>query len=54
MSGQAHYVCKGERIAQFVIQKIVTNSENSRVILEEVKEITPTERGASGFGSTGA
>lgn len=39
----------GDRIAQFVIRKIVTN-----VSFEESEEVTETVRGADGFGSTGA
>jgi dUTP pyrophosphatase len=39
----------GDRIAQFVIRKIVTN-----VSFEETDEVTETVRGDAGFGSTGA
>ncbi len=38
---------KGERIAQLVIQPV------ARARLVEVAELAPSERGASGFGSTG-
>jgi len=41
-------VKKGERIAQMVVCPVV------RVQLEEVQELPITNRGASGFGSTGA
>lgn len=39
----------GDRIAQFVIRKIVTN-----VSFEETDKVTETVRGDAGFGSTGA
>lgn len=38
---------KGHRIAQILIQKV------ERLDVEEVEELTSTERGTSGFGSTG-
>lgn len=45
---QEEFVVKrGDRIAQMVICPVV------RVPLEEVQELTPTERGPNGFGSTG-
>ena len=40
-------VNKGDRIAQMVVCPIV------RVALEEVQELSETERGSNGFGSTG-
>jgi dUTP pyrophosphatase len=39
---------RGERIAQLVVQAVAA------VELVEVDELAPTERGAGGFGSTGA
>ncbi|MGB9874449.1 MAG: dUTP diphosphatase, partial [Hydrogenobacter sp.] len=46
--GQEEFVVRrGDRIAQMVICPVV------RVLLEEVQELTPTERGPNGFGSTG-
>jgi dUTP pyrophosphatase len=39
---------RGERIAQLVIQRV----ERAEVV--EVDELPPSERGAGGFGSTGA
>jgi len=39
---------RGERIAQLVVQRI------ERAELVEVDELPPSERGAGGFGSTGA
>lgn len=41
------YVESGERIAQLVITPF------QQVVLEEVEELTTTERGEGGFGSTG-
>lgn len=38
---------QGQRIAQIVFQPVL------KVYLEEVKELSQTERGANGFGSTG-
>lgn len=40
-------VYSGERIAQIIIQKY------EPVVFEEVKELSDTERGEGGFGSTG-
>ena len=40
-------ICKNDRIAQLVFSKSI------RVTLEKVERLTPTERGAKGFGSTG-
>jgi dUTP pyrophosphatase len=37
----------GDRIAQIVIEKC------EDLPVEEAEELTPTERGAAGFGSTG-
>jgi dUTP pyrophosphatase len=46
--GQAPYtVAPGERVAQLVIAPVV------RATVEEVGELSPTERGAGGFGHTG-
>ena len=41
-------IARGDRIAQLVIQRI------ERVELSEVAELPESERGAGGFGSTGA
>ena len=46
-SAETFEVCDGERIAQMVIAKYET------VVWSEVKELSTTERGAGGFGSTG-
>ena len=37
----------GDRIAQLIVSKV------ERVVWNEVTELTPTERGEGGFGSTG-
>lgn len=39
---------RGERIAQLVVQRV------ERAEFVEVDELPPSERGAGGFGSTGA
>lgn len=44
---QPFVVCKGDRIAQGVIAPVIQAS------FEEVDELSDTERGAGGFGSTG-
>ncbi len=41
------HIEKGERIAQLVIQKVPV------VTLQEVEELSQTDRGAGGFGSSG-
>lgn len=41
------HIERGERIAQFVIQKVPV------VVLEEVDELDETDRGCGGFGSSG-
>lgn len=45
---QAQTVEHGERIAQLVIAPVLTP------VYEEVKELSSSERGAGGFGSTGS
>jgi len=47
LSEEAFVIEDGERIAQMVIAK------HERATWEEVTELTTTERGAGGFGSTG-
>lgn len=47
LSGDDLTVRDGDRIAQGVIAPV------SQADLEEVEELTPTERGGNGFGSTG-
>jgi len=47
MTGDPIYIKKGDRIAQVVFLPAC------RFELEEVKELPGTERGSSGFGSTG-
>ncbi len=46
-SGEARTVNSGDRIAQLVITPYIT------AVFEEKKELSPTARGAGGFGSTG-
>lgn len=46
-SSEDFWLFHGDRIAQLVVAPVV------RATLEEVDELTPTERGAGGFGSTG-
>lgn len=41
------YIRKGEKIAQLVVQPVVTAH------VEETNDLPPTARGARGFGSTG-
>jgi len=43
----AHVLERGERVAQLVVAPV------TRVVLEEVEELSETERGEGGFGSTG-
>lgn len=43
----------GDRIAQMLIQRIITNDNRHVVEMVEAQEVTATERGDSGFGSTG-
>jgi dUTP pyrophosphatase len=46
--GEKHFtICKGDRIAQLVIEKICTPP------VQQVEELDDTERGEGGFGSTG-
>ena len=40
-------VCKGDRVAQLVLEKIATPE------VVEVEDLDATERGHGGFGSTG-
>ena len=46
-SKQPQILAPGERIAQFVITPVLTP------VYEEVQELTDTDRGIGGFGSTG-
>ena len=47
LSGRHYFIKAGDRIAQLIIQEYV------HVDLEEVDELTDTDRGESGIGSTG-
>lgn len=53
-SKQPYDIKQGDRIAQLVIQKIIADSPTFTVVFHETQDVTNTERGASGFGSTGA
>ena len=46
-SDEAFEVKEGDRIAQMIIEKYTMTA------LEEVQDLSETERGAGGFGSTG-
>ena len=46
-SEESYTINKGERIAQGVISKI------EKITFEEVEDLSETERGEAGFGSTG-
>ena len=46
-SSEVQRVCSGERIAQLVIAPVFTPG------FEEVEDLTDTDRGSGGFGSTG-
>lgn len=50
LAEQTHYFAKGDRIAQLVVYKVATAGE---VIMEESQDVTKTNRGACGFGSSG-
>lgn len=47
LSNEAYTIENGERIAQMIIAR------HERAVWEEVSELSETERGAGGFGSTG-
>lgn len=47
LSDEAYTISKGDRIAQMVIAR------HEQAIFTEVSELSATERGAGGFGSTG-
>jgi dUTP pyrophosphatase len=47
LSSQDYFIKKGEKIAQLLIQPIITPE------IEEVKELSETSRGKGAFGSTG-
>jgi dUTP pyrophosphatase len=44
---EAHTISRGDRIAQMILAPV------SRAAFAEVTELTPSERGEGGFGSTG-
>jgi len=47
LGGEPMTIRRGDRIAQLVVSPV------SRVMVREVSELSPTDRGAGGFGSTG-
>jgi dUTP pyrophosphatase len=47
LSGEPQFIEPGERVAQMVIARY------ERISWEEVEELSETDRGAGGFGSTG-
>jgi len=52
-SNKKHDFNSGDRIAQFVIQKAMTNDERNTVLIQESDTKTETNRYESGFGSSG-
>lgn len=46
-SNETQIICHGDRIAQMIVQPVFDDG------LQEVDELSKTERGAGGFGSTG-
>lgn len=51
---EAFTIKQGERIAQLVVQLIVSNGPWNKVEFTEVDSVVESNRGAGGFGSTGA
>lgn len=47
LDDEYHYISKGERIAQMILSPVIQAS------FELVEELSKTERGKGGFGSTG-
>lgn len=47
ISSESYQIKKGEKIAQILIQPVV------RPVIEEVEELSFSDRGENGFGSTG-
>ena len=50
---EPYQINSGDRIAQLVLQLVLSNSPTSTVTFEETNGATETERGAGAFGSTG-
>ncbi len=46
-AAEAHHICRGERIAQLVVQRV------EHVLLRPVEHLPDTERGAGGWGHSG-
>jgi dUTP pyrophosphatase len=51
-SGETQNFKSGFRVAQLLVQKVVTNDGVNGVVFEETTDVTETVRGANGFGST--
>lgn len=52
-SKEAYVVNTGERVAQLVIQQIISNTPSMSVVFEETDSVADTDRGPAGFGSSG-
>jgi dUTP pyrophosphatase len=54
-SGADYHVKVGDRIAQFVVYPVYANgsTEHSVIHIEESHDVSDTDRGAKGFGSSG-
>lgn len=50
---EPYHIKQGERVAQLVIQLIVANGPDSKVVFMETDIVIDTVRGSGGFGSTG-
>ena len=50
-SGEHFKICRGDRIAQMIFEKIST-PDLEEISVEELRSV-PTDRGVGGFGSTG-
>jgi dUTP pyrophosphatase len=53
LSDKEYTIEQGERIAQGVVASRISSEFGKLVKLESVEELSTTERGESGFGSTG-
>ena len=51
---EPYQIKQGDRIAQLVIQVIVSNGPANKVTFTETDTVKESNRGAGGFGSTGA
>lgn len=53
MNTQPYQIKQGDRIAQMVVQVIYANGPTTRVKFSETTEVTESDRGSGGFGSSG-